>query len=405
MKRCLSLLSCLLLLSVLAGCSGEIADQPANLVVQAGPLMLDIQVRGNLQATQSTPLMVPGRQWSQRQLVWLKPDGSEVDKGEVVARFSATRSKQDLAQAEIDLKRNTLAHLGKEAQLAQERGQLQVSLANVAYQLAIANRYANADLDALARNKVLDAVQNKAYLGTKQDVLQWRQGQTSERGKTELAVLDAKRNTLEVQAQQKRDDLDALELRAPHDGIFMLQADWSGEKPRIGSTLFAGRPLASLPDTSKMEIEIAVPQVQAQGINVGDVVHMHPLGQPGQTASSTISWIAAAGQTRSRESPVKYVMMKASVPKEAIEKYHWMPQQRFAVDIVVFQADKAIGVPNLAIDTSGNKPRVYVLDDGEATARAVKLGARGASRSQIVEGLKGGERILLQKPATAGAPA
>ena len=386
---------------LLAACGREAVDAPLTEQVQAGVVDLNIQADGALKATKSTPLQVPGQQWTQRQLVWIKPDGSEVDKGEVVARFSARQSKQDLAEAELDLKRNAIARIGKQADLGQTRGKLGVDLADVAYQLAMAERYANASLEALARNKVLDAVQDKQYLGTRQDVLEWRKDQTRERGAAELAVLDAQRNTYAIEARQKRADLDALELRAPHDGIFMLQADWSGQKPHVGTTLFAGRPLASLPDIAEMDVEIAVPQVQAQGIEVGDVVHVHPLGKPEQTATSKISWIAAAAQTRSRENPVKYVMMKARVPKDAIRRYHWMPEQRFAIEITVFHSDQAISVPNLAIDSAGSTPRVFVLEHGKLVARKVTLGARGVDRSEIKGGLDAGDRVVIDRSEIA----
>ena len=381
----------------LCACSQAPPDKPITETVQAAPLSLDVHATGALKATQSTPLQVPGQQWTSRQLVWLKPDGSQVKKGELVARFSAKQSKQDLAEAELDLKRNTIAKLGKQADLGQTSGKLEVDLSNVAYQLAIAERYANASLEALARNQVLDAVQDKEYLGTRQDVLEWRKGQTSTRGDAELAVLNAQRNTFSIEAKQKRADLEALELRAPHDGIFMLQGDWSGQKPHIGTTLFAGRPLASLPDTAEMDVDIAVPQVQAQGIEMGDVVHMHPLGKPDQSAQSQITWIAPAAQTRSRESPVKYVMMKAKVPKKAITEYRWMPEQQFAIEITLFKSDNAISVPNLAIDSSANNPRVFVMDGSKPVARKVTLGARGASRTQIKDGLQVGERVLLDR--------
>lgn len=390
---------------LLAACGQEAADSPVTETVQAGVVDLGIHAEGALKATQSTPLQVPGQQWTQRQLVWVKADGSEVRKGEVVARFSARQSKQDLAEAELDLKRNAIARIGKQADLGQTRGKLGVDLADVAYQLAIAERYANASLEALARNKVLDAVQDKQYLGTRQNVLEWRKGQTAERGAAELAVLDAQRNTYSIEAKQKRADLDALELRAPHDGIFMLQADWSGQKPHVGTTLFAGRPLASLPDIAEMDVEIAVPQVQAQGIEKGDVVHLHPLGKPDQTAVSKISWIAAAAQTRSRENPVKYVMMKARVPKDAISRFHWMPEQRFAIEITVFRDDRAISVPNLAIDSAGDSPRVYVLEHGKPVARKVSLGARGADRTQIRSGLEAGDKVLIDRSEIDKEPA
>ena len=93
----------------LAGCGDP---GPARVVLErahAGPLDFTVQGEGELRSAQATPLLVPGQQWTPRQVSWMLPDGSPVTQGEVVARFSAEQSKQDLDQAEIDLERNLLA--------------------------------------------------------------------------------------------------------------------------------------------------------------------------------------------------------------------------------------------------------------------------------------------------------
>lgn len=380
---------------MLGGCGSKPAASVLSETVHSGALTLDVQGQGQLEAIKSTPLQVPGKQWTPRQLAWVAPDGSVVKKGQLVARFSAVQSKQDLAEALIDLQRNAIAHSGKQADLGQQQGQLKVDLAQVAGQLIIAHRYANAGDIALARNKILDAVQDVTYLNTRQGILDWRRGQSSKRGAAELAVLGAQRATYQLNTKQKRADLAALEIRAPHDGILVLEADWSGAKPRIGASMFAGQPLGSLPDTSAMEVEISVPQVQAQGVQVGDVVELHPRGQPKQTVKTKVTWVAAAAQTRSRQSPVKYLLMKALVPAAAVSRYDWIPGQQFDVRIILLQAKHTLSVPNLAIDSSGNTNMVRVREGSRTVKRAVKLGVRGATRSQVLGGLKAGDRVVL----------
>lgn len=379
----------------LFACSHRSATQVLAETVQPASLTLSVQGRGELKAIHSTPLQVPGKQWTPRQLVWVAPDGSIVHKGELVARFSPLKSRQDLAEAMIDLQRNTIARAGKQAELDQRQSQLDVDLAGVASQLAIAHRYANATLLAVSRNKILDAVQDVHYLDTRQSILDWRRGQSSKRGQAALAVLGAQRDTYELNARQKRSDLDALELRAPHDGILVLEADWSGQKPHVGASLFAGMPLGSLPDTSALQLLIAVPQVQAQGIRVGDDVRIHPQGQPQQTADTRIRWVAAAAQTRSHDSPVKYMLMKARVPASAVKRYHWIPGEQFTADIILLHAGKVISVPNLAIDTSGDHATVQVREGARIVRRTVRLGVRGSARSEVLEGLKPGDEVVL----------
>lgn len=380
----------------LAGCGGHADHAPVTVTVNPGPLVIAVEAQGQLKAVSSTPLAVPGPMWTRRQLSWVVPDGSRVKKGEVIARFSADQSKQDLAEAMIGMARNTLAHQDKQADLTQTSGQLRVNLAQVASQLAIADRYANATDLAVARNKILDAVQDKHFLTTKQGILEWRKQQSGVRGKAELGVVDAKRATLALKVKQAHSNLEGLDLRAPHDGVVMLKADWSGQKPRVGASFFAGRPFADLPDLDHLQVVLQVPQVQAQGLEPGLKVELHPLGAPNESVTSKVSWVAAAASPISRQSPVKYLAVKVPLPTKAVDKYGWMPGMRLAARIILIDAKSTLSVPNLALDTRGDGIRVHVVEGGKTVARKITLGVSGPSRSQVLSGLKGGEHVLLE---------
>ena len=392
MRRVHALLPALL---VLAACgNAPKADYIVLEQAHAGPLQFSVLAEGELRAVTATPLLVPGQQWTPRQLAWMLPDGSHVTRGEVVARFSATQSVQDLAQARIDLERNLLARAGKQDDLAGKRGQLDVDLIQVDGQLAIAQRYAHATMAAIARNDILDAVQDAAYLGVRRQILRWREQQSSARGKAELAVLDAQHDTYATVAKQKKDDLDALELRAPHDGVLVLERNWSDELPHVGSSMWAGFSFASLPDLDALEVQLAVPQIEAQGVAVGEAVELHPWGRPQQQVTARLSWIAAAAQPRDRDSPVKYLLMKARVPADAARRYGWTPGQRFVGKILLLQTPHGMSVPNLALG-GDDGAAVRVLSEGNEVVRKLRLGVRGATRTQVLDGLHEGDRILL----------
>lgn len=391
MKR----LARVLALSALLGACSQSNDPPVLETVAAGPVTLSVEAQGELKSASAAPLAVPGPQWAQRQLVWAVPDGSWVKKGEVVARFAAPQSKLQLSDALLDLQRNALAFAGKQQQLDVTRDKLDVDIAQVDGQLAIAQRYANAGELALARDAILDAVQDEHFLGVKQDVLGWQQRTGSERGKAELALLDAQRATNQVTADQRRADLEALEIRAPHDGLLLLQADWSGEKPRVGSAMWAGNAFATLPDTSSMEAELYLPQTQSEGVKTGLAVELSPVGAPAQKIAAKISWVAAAAAPRGRESPVKFLSFKAPVPADALTRYHWAPGQRFRAHVILLRADDAITVPNIAVRNQAGEAKLSVMAGSRAVERSVQLGVRGPSRSQILSGLKSGERVVV----------
>ncbi|NII12265.1 HlyD family efflux transporter periplasmic adaptor subunit [Oleiagrimonas sp. C23AA] len=386
------------LLLGLAACGHDASQGALTETVKPAPLQLQVHGSGEVKAVTATPLIVPGQQWSRRQLDWVLPNGTPVHKGQLVARFSADSSRQDLDQAKLDIRLNGLTRIGKEQDLSQQRGQLGVDRADTATQLAIAHRYAHAGELALARNKLLDSVQDEKFLTFKQGVLNWQLAQSASRGKAELAVIDAKLATLDIKAKQKRADLKALELRAPHDGVLVLKADWSGVLPHVGMNMWAGNPMGSLPDTTHMEVLLEVPQVQAQGVAVGQVVRLHPEGEPTQAIISKVSWVAPAAQARSRSNPVKYVGVKVPLPLKAVHRYHWRPGQHFSGDVVLLDAKRAISLPNVAIDTSRARATVQVEQGGTVVSRSIDLGVRGASRSQVTGGLKAGDVVVISQP-------
>ena len=387
-------IAALAVVAVLAGCGNEAAP-PATETVAPQAVLLSVSGEGELKSSKSTTLQVPGSQWARRRLEWMLPEGSLVAKDELLARFSAEAGEVELAQAMLDLQRNALARSAKEGDLAATQGRVSLDLSQVATQLGIAERYAGADIAAIARNQVLDAVQDAEYLGDKRDTLRWRQAQSDSRGGAELAVLDAQRATIDLKAANQREDLAALELRAPHAGVLMLSSNWMGDKPSVGSTLRAGFEFGLLPDSGSLEVELALPQLQAQGVRVGNQVEVFPPGHPEQLVVTELAWVASAAKALDRGNPVKYLSMKAPIPAEAAGRFGWVPGQTLEARVVLLRDASAITVPNVAVRSEAGKHYVQVREGDGFAQREVELGVRGTARSEVLGGLEAGEEVLL----------
>ncbi len=384
------------LCAALTGCANDAdTDAPVE-VITAGPVALDLTVDGELRATRSTPLQVPGEQWSQRQLAWVAPDGGAVRKGDVLARFTANKGKLDLAKALLDLQRNQLLRQGKEDELTTVDERVAADLAKVDIDIGIARRYAGADgLDMLARNKILDAVQDLGFLGGKEDYLSWKRDQSQGRGAAELAVLDSQRASFQMTAASREADVQALELKAPHDGVFLLASDWTGEKPILGETVYSGSEFATLPNLGDMKVEIQVPQQLAQGLKVKAPAVIAPLGQPEAEIDSEILFVASNAQIRGRQNPIKYVRVDVAVPAEAITRLGLVPGQTMRARLFARRAERGLSVPNVALVSSNGSHFVDVRDGDGFTRREVRLGERGHARSEVVDGLREGDVVLL----------
>jgi hypothetical protein len=393
-------------LAALAACGDAPTTAPALEVLQPAPLELWIDAPGELKAAKATKLVVPGQNWAQRQLVWTAPDGSPVKAGDVVARFGAEQTRLELDKALLNLERNALSQATKRAELEIGVGRLDVDIAQVQSQLGIASRYAQADFAAIARNVVLDAVADERYLGEKREVLDWRKSQSAERGGAELQVLSAQRDTVAMGVKTREDDLGALELRAPHDGVFVLATNWGGEKPQIGSQMWAANDLATLPDSRSLEVELSLPQLEAQVLAVGQAVQLHPAGRPDDVFEAPISWVASAPRATSRNSPTKFLAFKVAVPEGVGAKHGWVPGQAFQGRVRLKSAEEALSVPNLAVQSEAGTTTVRVWADGEVQARPVTLGVRGPARSEVLEGLAAGDAVVLAQaePTAEAAP-
>ena len=386
---------CILSLSLLGACAPSTEIAPPIEQVQAQALELRIDTLGELRSSKATPLTVPGNNWAQRQLVWMLPEGTPVKAGDVVARFSAQRSEVDLAEARVQLLRNSLMRSAKESELDGSEARIGAEMSQVGTDLAIADRYASAEMLMIARNELLDAIQDRDFLGHKRTFLDWKKDQTGDRGAAELAVLDSQRQTHALNAKVREEDLKALELVAPHAGLLMLSADWSGEKPRIGSTLWATQELGSLPDESAMEVQFALTQLDAAGIKVGAALELSPLGRSSPTIDAKLTWVATAAQPISRNSPIKYVRMKATVTAQDITRLGLVPGQTLAVRVYALRVDSGLSVPNIAIVSNDGAAHVQVWNNGKSEQRTVRLGERGLARTQVLEGLSPGDSVVL----------
>ncbi|MCB1567517.1 MAG: hypothetical protein KDI69_01685 [Xanthomonadales bacterium] len=380
----------------LAACgSAPHSELPTETVVEA-PLDLSVIAEGRLRSVEATPLLVPGRNWTQQQLSWMVPDGSQVKRGEVIARFSAAQGELNLTQALLDIERTKLTRQAKEDALEGTVNRVGVDLAQVGSALAIANRYADADLDMFARNEILDAIEDQRFLKTKDGTLRWQLDQASERGAAELGVIDAQAASFQHTASLRQQDLDSLELIAPHDGVLMLTSNWSGEKPTLGQTMWARNEFGSLPDISSLELEISVPQVDALNLAKGMKLSLYPLGHPEQRSESDLSFVATAAQVESRDSPVRYLKVKAAVDTDAVKRFGWVPGMAFRAELHLASADSAISVANVAVESVGaDQHFVYVMKSGVAEKRAVEVGDRGPARTRILSGLTVGDRVIL----------
>lgn len=388
----------LLVATWLAGCgaaSSTVSGPSETLAPRAWSESLEAD--GEIKAAANTPLTVPGSGWTSRVLVEMVPDGSSVHKGEVVARFDAPQSRMELSQADFELLRKTLAEEASRQSAAVDRSVLAGDRAKVAADLGLSEHYANVDLSIFARNTILDALTDVGFLRKKRGYLDWKGGQAQTRTAVQEAVLHSQRDSVMQTAEQKRKSLAALDLVAPHDGVFLQAARWDGAKAQVGSSQMAGEEFGALPDLDQLMAHFSVAEGQAYGLKAGLPVRVRLAGT-GTELDLTVTRVGSSASTTSSESPVKYSDFDAAIATADAHRLGLKPGQALHGTVRLVALPAALTVPNIAIVQDGAAYAVYTLDADRPVKHRIELGQRGPVRSEIKTGLAAGARVVLLPP-------
>jgi HlyD family secretion protein len=380
----------------LAACGDDSAVRVPTETLAPRAWLETLDVDGEIKAASSTALAVPGTGWENRELLTMVEDGSFVKKGDVIARFDAPQARMELSQAEMELLRKELGEQTLVDSAAVNRAELSADSAKVSSDLTLSERYADikAESGVLTRNQILDALQDTGFLKNKRSYLGWKTGQADIRTAASRAVMASQKNSVSLTAEQRRKSLAALELVAPHDGVFLLTAKWDGSKPQIGASLWSGHDFGKLPDAGQLIAKFSVAEGEAFGLKPGLPLRARLTGT-GTEFDLKVSRVGSNASTRSRESPVKYSEFEAAIDPAVAARLGLSPGQALRATVRLVDRPATLTLPNLALVQDGAAYAVFVGEQAPGVKQVVELGQRGLVRSEIKSGLKVGARVLL----------
>ena len=395
MKKINTIFAAFVVMANLTSCSSESSNDAVPVeVVEARSWQEEIHADGEIKAAASTQLNVPGTGWDQRTLVSMVANGSLVEKGQIIAVFDAAQSRMKLSQAETDLLRKELMELGIQSNAELGRAELSSDSAKVTGDLNLSKRYANADLQIFAQNKILDTLVDIGFLNHKQDYLKWKNNQIGARSHADQAVVQSQKESVTLTIEQQRKSLSALELRAPHEGVFLLKPRWNGSLPQVGSKMWAGEEFGSLPDLEQQVAKFSIAEGAAFGLKEGQAIKVR-LSGTGTELDLKVTKVGKTASTKSRESPVKYSDFEASIGQDLVRKFILKPGQAITGRVTLLDSKKVLTVPNIALVQEGADYFVYLMEKSSKLKQKVELGLRGQIRSEVKSGLSAGAKLVL----------
>jgi multidrug efflux pump subunit AcrA (membrane-fusion protein) len=402
MRTCLfpwTLPGLILIAATLCACERAPDSQsPATETATPRPWIETLEVDGDIKAAASTALAVPGSGFESRQLMEMVPEGSEVRKGQVVARFDAPQARMELSRAEIELLRQMLGEAALSSEVKTNRADVVAQNAIVQADLNLSERYANTDLTIFPRSKILDALQDVGFLKSKQTYLNWKNGQIDRRNAAQRAVLASKEDSVKLTATQKRASLAALDLAAPHDGVFLLVPGWDGSKPEVGANLWSGQAFGTLPDANQLVARFSVAEGLSFGLKIGLPVHVRMAGT-GTEIDLKVTKVSSNASTASSDSPVKYSEFEAAIDHDTAMHFDLKPGQALHGTVSLIDRATVLTVPNIALVQEGPAEAttfaVFVREGDHNVKRTIELGMRGPVRSEVKSGLNAAAHVIL----------
>jgi len=370
-------------------------NQIPTLALQKQPVELIVRAAGELEATQSTPLTVPAGSRRPQTLAWIMPQFSRVKKGDIVARFDGSDFQLELDETAYELEKLRYSMLDKGREIDNTQFSFNTEAQVVDYEYELAKQFNINDPLLYTKIEIIEAGDNEEFLKAKSQHIEKVSENFEEKSATELGVLESSKAVQEAKKELNQASLSALEVVAPHDGLLVLQASWDGTMPEPGKAVFPGTKLGALPDLSKMQALVFVPEIEAIGIKAGQPVNLSLDAYPNEVFNGVVESLSQTAQPRERDNPVKYFTITVAL-NDHDERFR--PAQRLAAEIKVASADHAIAVPILAISRDQDKAWVYVQRGHLFERQQVTTRFCSAALCIIDSGLNDGDVIALTEP-------
>lgn len=378
------------------GC-GPATPPPTTITVQAEPFRHEVGAEGILEAAKVTPITVPSDVRGSVRIAWLASEGT-VKSGAVVARFDDRPFRERLADARHDLDSTDLETTKTRASATSRRAETERDRQVAELELTRAEKYGATDDEIFSRREIVES-EIDAELARERRRHAVAGATTDQRlAAAELALLSVREREASRRGDEARQGLAALEVTAPHDGVFVPARNWRGEPLQIGGEVWQGQPIGDIPDLAIVRARVFVLEADAGGITAGARAEVIVEARPDQVLGATVESIEPVAKPRLRGSPVQFfgVVLAFDDPSSAGK-----PGQRVRARLRLADVESALSVPRQAIERNGETAHVWVLERGTPERRAVTLGAASLGRVVISEGLEAGEQVVLDASALA----
>jgi RND family efflux transporter MFP subunit len=379
---------------LLASCQ-RASDVP-TFRVEAVRFARRVTAEGNLKSTKATPLTAPHDAPGQLKIAWIVPDGALLKKDEVVVRFDPTDFETQLTAGRED--HDTAGN--KMTKTNSESSTTRINLRRDAHQagdeLLAARTFKFDDAEIFSRYQRVESQIDETLAGRRKEHAEGVLGVRAKLSAADRDLVSIEQRKADLKIRNAEQGLHSLEMRAPYDGILVLQRDWRGDIVRVGDSLWPGSPIGEIPDLNSMKAEVFVLEADASGLAVGEKATLSVEGKPGSIITGKISQVDKLARPRFPRVPVQY--FGATITLDKTDPSVMKPGARVRAVLEVEDRQGAFSIPRQAIFEKQGKKLVYCKRNGKFVPVVIEIGTSSAGRVVVTKGLKNGDEIALRDP-------
>jgi multidrug resistance efflux pump len=380
-------------------------DKVATMIVSRGRFLREVTATGILRATQTTPVTASVESYRAQKIASLAADGSRVKAGEVVVRFDPYDAEKEAADGRSDAGSASakLVRATTEGERTDRGRVLDRDLARE--DLKRAQEFVLTDEGIFSRNQRIESEIDRDLQQQHVETTTALVGAGGRLVASDKALADIEKQKAALRVHQATQSLGALQVTAPHDGLFVHVRDWRGDPPRVGQTFYPGQKIGEIPDLSTLEALVWVLESDASELKTGVGGTLAIEGKSGSTTDATVTRVEAIARPRQTESPVKYFETTLSLARTDPSA---TPGQFVKATLRIEERADVIAIPRGALFDRDGQRVVYRSRGGGFEPVNVVVGANSISRVVVLKGLSPGDRIALRDPlrgaSTAASP-
>ncbi len=360
------------------------------------------ELRGSVQALRSITISAPASA-GDLQIVNILASGTKVKKGDVIVEFDATTLKQTLAQNQSALKSAgaEIQQAKVAASLKEEQDKTDIMKANFDVESARMETQKQEILSAIEGQKAKLALND-----AEQKLIEVQSKLKSDRASSSssLAGKQKKREAALFQVHRDEMQLAALTLRAPNDGIIIIENNEQASGPmqpptpyKAGDHTYPGAALAQLPDTSALRISARVEEAQRGRLQLKQPATIRVDAVPDRSYNSVVDEISA---TASMDFNGGWPFPKNFTLGLALDDQdpRLTPGMGAVVRVAIDHVANGLVVPSASIFRKEGRTLMYVRRGSRFEETVVEVARRSGNDALIAQGVKAGDQVALKDP-------